>query len=175
MNCMIGPVFVDTNVFVYARDSSQATKQPLAMEHLAVLWREERGRISTQVLSELYVTLTRKLRPGMRPDEAWDDIQALVSWSPQPIDSELLLLAREIEGRYRLNWWDSMIVAAAQVQDCATLLSEDFQDGMCFGSVRVHKPFTPRMAEESGDYTTGIARRHRRPGRPRRGATGAGS
>lgn len=172
---MTGLVFVDTNVFVYARDASQGAKQPIAMDHLRVLWHEERGRISAQVLSELYITLTRKLRPGMKPEEAWDDIQALMNWNPQPVDSGLLTLSREIERRYQLNWWDSQIVAAARLQDCGTLLSEDFQDGMQFGGVLVRNPFNHRVEEAVGDYASGITRRHRRPGRPRRGSAPAES
>ena len=62
---MPGAIFVDTNVLVYARDASRPEKQAAAMEWLAQIWREQSGRTSMQVLSELYVTLTRKLRPGM--------------------------------------------------------------------------------------------------------------
>jgi hypothetical protein len=45
-----------------------------------------------------------------------------------------------------------MIVAAAQLQECSTLLSEDFQDGMVFGGVAVRNPFTARVAEQHVEY-----------------------
>lgn len=60
---MTAPVFVDTNIFVYAHQADERTKQPLALRWLEELWREQLGRTSVQVLNEYYVTVTRKIRP----------------------------------------------------------------------------------------------------------------
>ncbi len=160
-------VFVDTNVLVYARDAIEGEKQRTAEEWLSRLWRERRGRTSVQVLSEYYVTVTRKLDPGMPAVEAWDDVRALFSWRPQPIDAALLERGRELEARFRLAWWDSLIVAAAQLQACAVLLSEDMQDGMAFGGVRVRNPFRPEAHEERAQYVIEAPEPlHRGRGRP---------
>lgn len=110
---MTAPVFVDANVLVYARDANEQAKQPRAAEWIARFWRERSGRTSTQVLSEYYVTVTRKVRPRVTPEDAWNDVKSFLAWRPQPIDEALLQRAREIEQRYRLSWWDSMVVAAA--------------------------------------------------------------
>jgi predicted nucleic acid-binding protein len=159
--------FVDADILVYARDSGQAQKQTTAIGCLQRLWREHTGRTSVQALSEYYVTLTRKLKPGLDADDAWDDVQALMSWEPQAIDGELLKLARDIERRFHTSWWDAMIVAAAEMQSCTLLLSEDFQHGMVFGQVRVHDPFLARVGDIAGEYQVPIARaRHRHRGRP---------
>ncbi|MBI2969978.1 MAG: hypothetical protein HYY36_04485 [Gammaproteobacteria bacterium] len=76
---------------------------------------------------------------------------------------------REVERRWRLSWWDAMIVAAAQLQDCALLLTEDLQDRALFGNVTVRSPFTLPVGETPGTYSLGDARvvRHRPRGRPR--------
>lgn len=134
------------------------------------MWRDQSDRTSMQVISELYVTLTRKLRPGMDADSAWDDCEALLAWDPQPIDREVTLRAREIETRYRLGWWDSLIVAAAQLQECDALLTDDLQDGMRFGPVEVVSPFRMQANEAPARYApdAGLARRHRPRGRPRK-------
>jgi len=163
-------VFVDTNVFVYARDERDATKHARAVEWIANLWRERAGRTSTQVLSEYYFTVTRKLARRVPPDEAWDDAKTLFAWKPHPIDATLLQRAREIEQRWRLSWWDSMVVAAAQLQDCAMLLSEDLQDGVAFGDVTVRSPFTLDVREPAAAYavTPEPKPRHRSRGRPKR-------
>ena len=159
--------FVDANILVYARDSEATQKQKTAMRCLQFLWQERTGRISVQVLSEYYVALTRKLKPGLDADDAWDDVQALMSWDPQPIDGELLKLARQIERRYITSWWDAMIVAASEIQSCTILLSEDFQHGMVFGQVRVHNPFLARVEDIASAYQVPVARaRHRHRGRP---------
>ncbi len=166
---MSATIFVDTNVFVYARDTAHAQKQEMAVEWVDRLWREQSGRTSIQVLSELYGTLTRKLRPGLPADDAWEDVAALMAWDPAPMDREALARGRDILARYKMSWWDSLIVAAAQLQDCDILLTEDLQDGMRFGHVTVQNPFQRRVSELPVPYRTieVDVPRHRRPGRPR--------
>lgn len=167
---MTATVFVDTNVLVYARDGSEPVKQPSAASWIERLWMEQTGRTSIQVLNEFYVTVTRKLRPGMAPDDAWADVHALLAWNPQPIDRDLVLRARDVERRHKLSWWDAMIVAAAQLQGCALLLTEDLKDGWNCDGVTVCNPFTTLVSEDRRQYETPPApkSRHRRPGRPRR-------
>jgi len=164
---MSAPVFVDTNVLLYARDASEPAKQPRATAWLEHLWREQSGRTSVQVLSEYYVNLTRKLSPGLAPEEAWDDVQELLTWHPQAVDDALLRRGREIELRYQLSWWDSLVVGAAQLQGCAVLLTEDLQDGGVYGGVTVRSPFTLAVEEAAALYAVQPAAARRRPrGRP---------
>jgi predicted nucleic acid-binding protein len=167
---MIAPVFVDTNVFLYARDSSEPTKQPRAAAWLEYLWREQLGRTSIQVLSEYFVNVTRKLDPGLSPEDAWDDVKALMTWRPQPVDEAVLLRGWEIRQRYELSWWDSLVVGAAQLQGCQLLLTEDLQDGGVYGGVAVRSPFTFAVGEAPALYlaTGAAAPRLRTRGRPKR-------
>jgi len=167
---MTGPVFVDTNVFVYTRDAGEPVKQPRAIAWLERLWREQLGRTSVQVLSEYYVTVTRKLDPGLPPGDAWDDVSALFAWRPQPIDEALMQRGRDIEQRYRLSWWESLVIGAAQEQGCGLLLSEDLHDGGVYGGVTVRSPFTLAVDEPTAPYTVSPAAtlRHPRRGRPKR-------
>jgi hypothetical protein len=97
-------------------------------------------------------------------------VEAMMAWSPQPVDADLLRRAREIEARHQLNWSDCLIVAAAQAQGCALLLTEDLQDGANYGGVIARNPFRLAVAEQSTAYAPSpkIASRHRGRGRPRR-------
>ena len=167
---MTAPVFVDTNVLLYARDASEPVKQPRAAAWLERLWREQLGRTSVQVLSEYYVNVTRKLDPGLPADEGWDDVMALFAWRPQPIDEALMQSAREIEKRHRLSWWDSLVVGAAQLQGCVLLLTEDLQDGGVYGGVSVRSPFTLAVDEPIASYAVAPVSTLRHPprGRPKR-------
>lgn len=167
---MTAIVFVDTNVLVYARDAGEPVKQPSAARWIEQLWLEQTGRTSIQVLNEYYVTVTRKLRPGMESDDAWADVHALLAWDPQPVDRDLVLRAREVERRHDLSWWDAMIVTAAQLQGCALLLTEDLQDGWTCDGVTVCNPFTNLVSEDRSRYepTPAPRSRHRPRGRPRR-------
>jgi predicted nucleic acid-binding protein len=164
--------FVDANVLVYVRDARNAAKQSRAAAWHEYLWRERLGRTSMQVLSEYYATMKRLARGILRPAELWDSVARYFEWAPQPIDEPLLRRAREIEERYRLSWWDSMIVSAAQLQGCALLLTEDLHDGAAFGTVIVRSPFTLEVSEPVAQYavkplTAGL---HRPRGRPKRAA-----
>jgi predicted nucleic acid-binding protein len=167
---MTAGVFVDTNVFVYATDNRETVKQSLAEQWLERLWREQSGRTSVQVLNECYWNLTHKIRPALPANEAWDIVQSLFQWNPQVIDIDVLTRAREIERRYRLAWWDSLIVGAAQAQNCPLLLSEDLPDGAVYGGVMVRNPFKAGVSEVAAEYAVapGAVRQHRSRGRPKR-------
>ena len=133
--------FVDTNVFVYARDVSRPDKQMSAERWVDRLWQTAGGRLSVQVLNEFYVTVTRKLDPGMAPADARSDVHDLLAWEPLPVDGGLVVRAWTIEDRYGLSFWDALIVAAAIESDCQHLLTEDLQDGQHLDGVIVVNPF----------------------------------
>ena len=135
------PVFVDTNVLVYARDASDTAKQSTAAAWIQHLWTGAGGRLSVQVLQEYYVTVTRKLAPGLNADEARDDVRDLAAWRPVKIDEAIVEGAWRIEDRFGLSFWDSLIVAAAQAADCETLLTEDLQHGFDIDGLRIADPF----------------------------------
>jgi predicted nucleic acid-binding protein len=167
---MTARIFVDANVFVYAKQAGEPTRQPLAARWLERLWEQQNGRTSVQVLNEYYTTMTRKIKPALAPAEAWDDVKSLIAWNPQPMDLELLHRGREIEQRYRLSWWDGLIVAAAQLQSCVLLLTEDLQDRAVFGGVTVRNPFEFGVSEDLTGYAAERVPVHAHPrrGRPRR-------
>jgi len=167
---MTAPIFVDTNVLVYAEQANEPLKQPVAAQWMERLWREQLGRLSTQVLSEYYVTVTRKIKPVRSAADAWDDVRGFLRWNPQPIDQELIHRAYEVEQRYKLSWWDSLIVAAAQLQNCSQLLTEDLQHGASYGNVRVRNPFVAAVSEDEAVYevTRVSPGYHPRRGRPKR-------
>ncbi|MFQ5889625.1 MAG: PIN domain-containing protein [Gemmatimonadota bacterium] len=134
-------LFVDTNVFVYARDSSEPEKQRAASRWLEVLWRSRQGRLSAQVLHEYYVIVTAKLDPGLDPDVARRDIRALLAWRPLPLDGALAEEAWAIQDEAGFAFWDALIVAAARRTGCSHLLTEDLQDGQRAGGVQILDPF----------------------------------
>jgi predicted nucleic acid-binding protein len=141
------PIFVDTNVLVYARDASHQPKQARASEWVAHLWETEQGRLSLQVLHEYYVTTTRKLRPGLSRAEARADIEDLLAWRPIELDAWMLGPAWSLEDRFGLSYWDSLIVAAASVAGCDVILTEDLQHGADLDGVRVVDPFQVAVGE----------------------------
>jgi len=135
------PCFVDTNIFVYARDASEPGKQPVAMQWLQRLWERELGRTSMQVLSEYYVTVTAKLHPGLPVNLARSDVRALAVWQPLELSIEVVEGAWDIRDRYGYEWWDSLVIASALFLDCGWLLSEDMQHEQRIGPLTILNPF----------------------------------
>lgn len=166
---MTGLVFVDTNILLYSIDSRDPRKQMLAKQWLDRLWRTQTGRTGLQVLNEFYFNATTRLRPGLDQAEAWERVAALMAWQPQPMDVELLEIARRVQVGHRLNWWDCLIVAAANRQGCSTLLSEDLGDGESLAGVTIRNPFAEGIQEPITSYAAMIVRpQPRGRGRPRR-------
>ena len=138
---MTGPVFVDTNVFVYRHDSSDPSKQACAEQWIRLLAHSRAGRLSFQVLQELYVSLTHEQRLNFDRSEAQEIVKVLATWQPIAADLAMLNRAWILQDRFPLSWWDALIIAAAQTCECKVLLTEDLQDGQEFGAVRVVNPF----------------------------------
>jgi predicted nucleic acid-binding protein len=133
--------FVDTNLLVYARDP-QRDSAKRARQWLERLWRERSGRLSIQVLNEYYAVVTQKLTPALLADEAQTEIRTFFAWHPQVLDTVTIEQAWYVQTHYRFNWWDALIVAAAQLSGCAYLLTEDLQADQNLDGLLVVNPFT---------------------------------
>lgn len=136
---MIAPIFVDTNVLIYALDEADLRKQQAARAWRAELWKSGRGRISYQVLQEFYVKVTQKW-PSARK-QARAEVRDLLAWRPLGVDAALLELGWRIQDRYQLSFWDALIVAAARSTLCRYLLTEDLQPDQELDGVVVVNPF----------------------------------
>jgi predicted nucleic acid-binding protein len=136
---MTAPVFVDTNVLLYALDGADEDKQKIARDWRSALWTSRLGRVSFQVLSEFYVNAVR-LRPDAG-DDARAEVRDLLAWNPVVADAALLERGWKLQDRYRLSYWDALIVAAAKAASCEYLLTEDLQAGQKLDGVEVVNPF----------------------------------
>ena len=133
--------FVDTNVLVYAYDRGAGSKHDRALSLVENLWKEGNGVLSTQVLQEFYVNVRRKAQKPISHNQARALITDYLSWDPVVNDGATLLEAIDVEQRYKLSFWDSLIIVAAQKSGATVLFSEDFNDGQKFGPIQVQNPF----------------------------------
>jgi predicted nucleic acid-binding protein len=137
---MTEPIFVDTNVWVYAVDAADPAKRKRAMEVTAAAV----GRdlvISTQVLTEFYAVVTRKLAVPVSSDDAEAMVRQLSDLPVVAIDSSLVVSAIAGSRAWQVSIWDALILRAAEVAGCRRVLSEDLADGATYGSVVVENPF----------------------------------
>ena len=133
--------FIDTNLVVYANDRSSGKKQARAIEVIATLMRLGAGVVSIQVLQEYANTALVKLRQEsaivLRQIKL---LESLVVVAPTP---EMVRRSVEIRNAYQLSFWDVSIVAAAESEGCAFLLSEDLNADQYYSTVQVLNPFVP--------------------------------
>ncbi len=133
-------VFVDTNVLLYAQDPRDPQKQNAAVQWLSWCWRSQSGGLSTQVLNELYANL-RRIAPSLAVSEARAIVRRYRGWKCWTVDDATVDLAWQLQDRFPLSYWDSLMVAAAQQMGGAYLLSEDLQHEQYFDNVQVINPF----------------------------------
>jgi predicted nucleic acid-binding protein len=147
---MTAPVFVDTNVLVYSRDAREAAKHERARDWVSFLWDTRRARVSRQVLHEYYVTVTRKLRPGLPVDVARSDVRALFHWLTPVHPDVVIESAWVFQDRCSLSFWDALVLGAAQAMECGFILSEDLPAGQTLEGIVVVNPFETRPSELPG-------------------------
>lgn len=133
--------FVDTNVLVYLFDSGTPTKQQRARDLVATLARQGALALSTQVLSEFFVTVTRKLERPLPVPNALRALDDLSAFPCVALDAALVRRAALRTTTDQLSHWDALIVEAAIEAGADVLCSEDLQAGRVFQSVRVEDPF----------------------------------
>ena len=133
--------FVDTNILVYAYDRSAGEKHVTARHLLEELWKSGDGILSTQVLQEFYVNARRKADKPVSARSARSLIADYLVWDPIVNDGTSVLDAIDVERRFKISFWDALIVVAAQTGGADILLSEDFSHGRKFGDVEVVNPF----------------------------------
>lgn len=138
---MSGRTFVDTNVLIYAYDTDAGDRHERAMSALSALWASGSGAISTQVLQEFYVNVTRKIPHPLEPAEARAIIATYQAWPVESPDVDDVLAASDLAERYQLSFWDALIVRGAVKAGAAHILSEDFGTGRTFEGIAITNPF----------------------------------
>lgn len=130
--------FCDTNVLVYAVSGQDPHKQIVARR----LMRESgpgRLTISTQVLSEAYNLLRRRL--GWPAHEALSVVQTLMKLDVATATLDTVAQGLALAEAHQLPGWDAILVQTALQAGCDTLFSEDLQAGREFGGLQVVNPF----------------------------------
>jgi predicted nucleic acid-binding protein len=132
--------FVDTNILIYAHDRDSGPKHERARQLIEHLWTTGQGALSTQVLQELCVNLRRRIAHPLPSDEIAKLIEDYLSWEVVINTPQAIVAALGIEARYKVSYWDALILHAAESCGAAVLYSEDLSHGQRYGGVEVVNP-----------------------------------
>lgn len=148
---MSDSILVDTNVLVYAYDRSEPVKQAQAIRVLDFLSSRYQGVISTQVLAEFFVTVTRKIAAPLSIEQAYTSIENyLASWPVLDMSGQVVLEAARGVRDYQFSYYDAQIWAIARLNQIRDIFSEDFNPGMIEG-IQFVNPFDTTFQLEDWD------------------------
>src|SRR3989344_5385734 len=123
---------IDTNILIYAYDNSEKEKHEIAKNILAKAWKEKvTYALSTQNLSELFVNVTKKIQNPVPVNEVEEDILSIISFPNfkiLTIKPKTVVKAIEISSKFKLSYWDSLLVAVMYENDIDTIITENEQD-----------------------------------------------
>jgi len=131
--------FLDTNVLVYSVDNRDVAKQKVAKSIILAARSSADFVMSAQVLNEFSNVAIRKL--GKTRAEVMGFVKLYKTIRTLPIKPEWTVSALEIMDRYGIQFYDALIVAAAEYAGCDEVLTEDLNDGQIYGSVKAVNPF----------------------------------
>lgn len=133
--------FFDTNVLVYMFDEDAPEKRDLAHQQFRTSVADGSFVVSTQVLQEFYVAVTRKLQTPVPPESAETALEEFSRLPLVLVDTAMIGAAARTSRLHTVSFWDALIIEAAQASGASELLSEDLQDGRRFGPLLVTNPF----------------------------------
>ena len=134
--------FIDSNVFVYLFDETDERKRQVAQSLVNTALVEGSAQISFQVVQETLNVITRKLKVPVRLEDAHQFLDQVLAplWKINP-NRVLYQRGLEIQTRYQLGFYDSLIIAASLQAGCKTLFSEDLQHGQQIETLIIQDPF----------------------------------
>ena len=137
-SCMSGKAFLDSNILVYAQDAGSAGKQRRSRELITRLAESGSGVISTQVMQEFFVSVTRKL--GVPPLAAKAILKTFTVFEIVTAGPELIHEAIDCSILNAISFWDALVLAAAASAGCGVLYTEDLSHGQIIMGVKVQNP-----------------------------------
>ena len=133
--------FVDSNVVVYLFDQDSPKKKAAAQRILQTEASVGNILLSTQVLQEFYVTVTRKLAKPLKPETALEAVTRFSAFPLVIVDMTLILSAIRRSQKDSISFWDSLVIDAALKGGAQRLWSEDLQHGRMVNGMRIENPF----------------------------------
>ncbi len=133
--------FVDTNVLLYAYDNTNPVKQGKAADLIERLWLQRTGAISIQVTQEFLNNIRRKVASGMTLEDAIGVMGQFSDWQIHSPNLENVLTAARNTERFKVSFWDALILESALALGCAVVWSEDLNHGQVYAGVRIQNPF----------------------------------
>ena len=131
--------FIDTNVLVYADSGDEPVKQRIALTLLNQLRLNQKGVLSTQVLTEYCNVALNKLK--LPHADIREQMQFWQQYEVVQVTPDIIHAGLDLHQTRSIGYFDALIVAAAKTSGCTVLYSEDMNAGEMVNGVRIVDPF----------------------------------
>lgn len=135
-------VLVDSNILVYAYDTTESQKHAIAKNTMKKIWETENGAMSIQNLAEFYATTTGKTKKKLSSETAkqiiidYTQILEIISYNQNTI-----IKAIDIETIHKTHFWDALIIATMQENSIDTIITENEKDFKKIPWIKTINPF----------------------------------
>lgn len=136
---MKGKAFIDTSILIYLQSGLNATKTRKSRQLFESLSESNQIVLSTQVLQEFYVAMTRKLHHD--PLRVKNILSMFLDFEIVSIQSAMMMDAVDLSILYQLSFRDSLVIASADSSHCRLLYSEDMPPGQRIRGLEMVNPF----------------------------------
>ncbi|GAB4243422.1 MAG: PIN domain-containing protein [Deltaproteobacteria bacterium] len=134
-------VFLDTNLLLYAYDAGSLVKHSVAARILEDLWKSGNGILSTQVLQEFFVNVTKKIPKPLSVTVGKEIVEDFLKWKIVSVEGRTILRAIDLHEKHNYAFRDSLVIQSAIEGGARWLLSEDLRDGQRIGELTIRNPF----------------------------------
>ena len=138
--------FIDTNILVYASDTVSRVKNGVAMRIVAKAVRNPDYLVSVQSFNEFSSVMLGKFKRTVA--EIRESLEIYSRIESVPVEKSFTVRALQIQEQYQLQFYDSLLLAAAEANGCTEFLSEDLNDGQIYCGMKAVNPF--KTAQEGG-------------------------
>lgn len=136
---------LDSNILIYAYDSSEKERHVIAKGLLADCWKRKKiYALSVQNLSELFVITTKKITSPIKPEEMKKNIQDINSFSNfniLTINKNNILSAIDISSEHNISYWDALIASVMKENHIYSIITENDKDFKKIPWLKVINPF----------------------------------
>ncbi len=141
---MIDKIFLDSNVVVYLFDKSERQKQSRIKKLIAQHITQSKIYLSVQVINEFVIVTSKKIAFPITASRQKEIIELLNDlFSIVPLNYITSLRALELSVKYKLSYWDSLIISSAIENMCNILFTEDMQNGLIIeDKLKIVNPFS---------------------------------
>ena len=135
---------IDTNILVYAYDTSEGAKHDFAKNIVKQIWQDGGGVVCVQNLMEFFVVITKKVTSPISVSNAKiiiDDMTKSDSWRIIDRDINTFLKAIDIVSQYSVHLWDATIIACMMESGVTHIVTENTSDFKGIPDIHVIFPF----------------------------------